>query len=164
MSDQIGIAVLSIILFALGNPSQDQQTVVVKGVIVAYHEQDRAFNVQENYPIGATVERWIVRVLDSDPRLQDQLIVVQYQRLRDRMSDQEIESGALMMKLTRSSGEDVRECIGTTFLEGDNIHVREATAKDFKKTSLGTDVKLPKLDTLPCFTTSEQPTPTPPGP
>ncbi len=85
MLKKFGIAVLCV--FILGNQQQPQQpavvTVVVKGVIVAYHGQDRAFNVEENRPIGQMVERWIVRVNDSQPKTSGPVVLVQYQRLQE---------------------------------------------------------------------------------
>jgi hypothetical protein len=136
-------------------------TITARGIVVAFHQQDRALKIKEAQSIGDPLERWILRVDKSTTDAPKGLILVLYMRSGNGVSDENINTGGWELSLRRARKEELQDCVGKTLVSGDRLKARRATAGDFEKTSLGAGVVLPDPRTLPCFVTVAPPVPAP---
>lgn len=126
-------------------------TITVKGIVVAFHQQDRALKVKEARSLGDHIERWVFRVEKATSDGLKGLVLVLYAESGNGVSDAEINGDEWQLHLRQTNNKGLQGCVGKTFLDGANLQERPATVDDFAKTSFGTHLTLPDLNSLPCF-------------
>jgi hypothetical protein len=142
-----------------GVSSMAKPAITVKGIVVAFHQQDRALKIKEAQSIGNPLERWIFRVDKSTTDVPRGLILVLYMRSGNGVSDDNINTGGWELNLRRARKEELQDCVGNTLVSEERLKARRSRTGDFEKTSLGAGVVLPDLRYLPCFVTVAPPVP-----
>src|SRR5690348_7417841 len=109
----LGLLVFVLVLRPITGPELNaDRTITLKGIVVAFHRQDRDANIREAKSIGDRVERWVVRVDKPDHSILDRLILVSYRSRADRISDIDIDKTTWQFKLRRATKTEQSECIG----------------------------------------------------